>query len=80
VNIIHDDGGWISGAMKQAQDTRPEYSPTSLLLDVRAVLERAGIQLAEDDARVYTATIAAADLLQALGVKPVTAPGKGVTW
>jgi hypothetical protein len=67
-----DDGLWISGPM--ARDDRPEYSPASVVLDIRAALGRAGIDVDAAPNQLHTASIAAADLLRALGVKPTTAP------
>lgn len=57
-----------------ARDRRPEYSPASVVLDVCAVLRRAGIGIEPGPNVMYTASIAAADLLRALGIKPTSAP------
>jgi hypothetical protein len=53
------------------RDNRPTYTPDALVAEVVELLARQGVH-----ARVaspYVAGIAAADLLQALGVRPVTA-------
>lgn len=58
----------------EPRDTREEYSPRSLVLDVRRTLARAGIGTEPDENQLYVATIAAADLLRALGVRPTGLP------
>jgi len=58
----------------EARDTRPEYSPASVVLDVRAAMQRAGVQTDVSPNQLFTASIAAADLLRALGVRPTTVP------
>lgn len=67
-------GGWISGPMVGGEDNRPEYSPTALVFEIVDVLAAAGITANPGPASVHLASIAAADLLRALGVKPATAP------
>lgn len=64
-----DDTGW-----PLPTDTRPEYSPASVVLDVRAALERAGLAIDPAPSQLHVASLAAADLLRALGVRPVSAP------
>jgi len=66
-----DDGQWISGPMI---DRRPEYSPASLILDVRQLLHRAGVEVDPGPSELHVASLAAADLLRALGVRPANAP------
>jgi hypothetical protein len=67
-------GGWISGASISApRPPRSEYNPASLVFEVQDVLARAGVPCNRSDT-LHTAVIAAADLLRALGVDPVTAP------
>lgn len=67
MGIQPDDGGWMA-------DTRPEYSPTALVFEIMDVLAAAGIKANTGPASVHVASMAAADLLRALGVKPATAP------
>jgi hypothetical protein len=56
-----------------AADPRPQYNPAALLQDVADLLDRAGVQTDLTD-RHYVATMKAADLLTAMGVKPSSAP------
>ena len=77
-SAVHSGGGWNSGPMisgsPPAKDARPEYSPASLILDVRAALERAGIEAVPVPGQAHQLTTAAANLLRALGVRPTKAP------
>jgi hypothetical protein len=56
-----------------AVDSRGEYSPASVVLDVRCALERAGIEIDPNPNQMHVASLAAADLLRALGVRPANA-------
>jgi hypothetical protein len=76
-SAVNSGGGWISGPMMSAKDARPEYSPVSLVLDICAALNRAGIPIEPGANVMYTASIAAADVLRALGVRPTNAPDRG---
>lgn len=71
---LHSGGGWSPPAHQPPKDTRPEYSPGSLVLDVIEVLHRAGIALDPGPVTMDRAKTEAADLLEALGIRPVTAP------
>lgn len=88
MTIEHDrpaaGGGWMSGPMiggphadtpldPTAADRRPQYNPDVLLLDVARILEGVGIEV-DLGGRHPVATVAAADLLSAMGVKPASAP------
>lgn len=57
--------------------SRPEYSPSKLVVDVVALLTSEGLSVPLVGERASTAMIAAADLLRALGVQPATAPERG---
>ena len=86
--VAQDTGGWLSGPMEPAPlgseieagirraesgDFRPEFSPAALVFEVQDVLKRCGVQVSPDT-NLNVAIIAAADLLRAMGVRPVTAP------
>lgn len=70
---VEDHGGWISGPMA-AKDDRPEYSPRTLLLDIVAVLGRAGIDVDLTPAQENAAIIACTRVLRTVGVRPTTPP------
>lgn len=63
-----DDG--LHGPGGPGRDNRPTYNPDALVNDVVALLGTIGI--AARVASPYVAGLAAADLLRALGVRPVT--------
>ena len=65
------------GLARHAADTRPEYSPSALVLDVQAALAAAGVTINPAPSQLHVASLAAADLLRALGVKPATVPIRG---
>jgi hypothetical protein len=68
-------GGWISGACTNpARPTAalPVYNPSRVVLEVQALLGRAGIDVVIDIAGAPHAVAAAGDLLRALGVSPGT--------
>lgn len=73
MSTLTPDTGWNSGS-GSVRDNRPEYSPASVVLDIRAALARAGVRTEPSPNQLYTASIAAADLLRALGVRPTSAP------
>lgn len=54
--------------------TWAEYSPVSVVLDLKEALAAQGIVLAPRPNQMHTASIAAIDLLRALGVRPASAP------
>ena len=54
-------------------DPWPEYNPEALVRDAAEILRQAGIDV-DLSGRAQTAMIAAADLLQAMGVRPSSAP------
>lgn len=66
----------LAAAGREASDHRPRYAPATLLLDVKAALAKAGVAVDPDPGQMHVAGLAAADLLRALGVSPVstTAP------
>jgi hypothetical protein len=64
------DAGWISGSM----GITPGYSPAALILDIKNVLENHGISVDPTPGMLHTASIAAGDLLRALGVVPQSMP------
>lgn len=66
-----DEGS--NGVLTPATDTRPAYSPTMLVVDVRNLLRGLGIATS-DDASMHLASLAAADLLRALGIRPAALP------
>lgn len=68
---IPDDGQWLSGPMR---DTRPEFNPAYLVHAIERLLREHGITIDPAPGQINVAVSAAADLLTALGVRPVTAP------
>lgn len=68
-------GGWLSGPCptptEQPSDL-PEFNPSFLVHEVRRLLAEHGIRCRMADS--ITATIAAGDLLRALGCSPSSAP------
>jgi len=70
---VPDVGGWISGS---STDSQPQYSPAGLVLAVTRVLAQVGIDIDPAPNQMHVASLAAADLLRALGVRPVHAPMK----
>jgi hypothetical protein len=68
-------GGWISGACTTTGVApAPEFSVSFLVHEVRRLLAESGIPTNLTDGQLHTATIAAGDLLRAVGVKPASAP------
>jgi hypothetical protein len=65
-------GGWISGPC--SAPPAPEFSVSFLVHEVMRLLAGSGIPTDLTDGQLYTATIAAGDLLRALGVRPASAP------
>ena len=66
-------GGWISGACTnppRPSAALPAYNPSLVVLEVQALLGRAGINVVIDLAGAPTAVAAARELLWALGVSP----------
>lgn len=68
---MDDDAGWNSGSMGQRLSG---FNPAVLIIEVQELLRRRGVPLDPTPGMLYTASIAAADLLRALGVKPESAP------
>lgn len=66
------DGG--SGGGYQPHDNRPAYAPAAVVIAVQRLLREAGIAVDPDPSMLHTASIAAGDLLRALGVRPEVAP------
>jgi hypothetical protein len=54
----------------------PQYSPAGLVLAVTRILAQVGIDIDPAPNQMHVASLAAADLLRALGVRPVNAPMK----
>lgn len=75
---IDASGRWIdtgSGpGYSPPEDTRPEYSPAALILDVLELLADQDIIPVAQPNMMLVASHAAADLLRALGVRPANAP------
>ena len=65
------------GIARHAADTRPEYSPSALVLDVQNALAAAGVAVDPGPSQLHVASLAAADLLRALGVRPASVPIRG---
>lgn len=68
-NVNIDQGGWISGPCLDTQ-----YNPAMVVVHVMHLLNKRGIENHCSNANSGTAVNAAADLLRALGVQPVSAP------
>lgn len=62
------------GGPMPAVDNRPEYSPTALVVDIMAMLRSLGLQIEAEPLMLHTASIAAGDLLRAIGVRPRNLP------
>jgi hypothetical protein len=60
-----------AGNSNPGRDTRPTYPAAQLVADVQALLATAGIQ-PNANVSAHVAGMAAADLLRALGVRPVS--------
>lgn len=79
-------GGWISGPSITTSpdispdpgETWPEFNPAALVFEVQDVLRRVGVQT-RPDMSMNLAMTAAADLLRAMGVRPVSAPHRDRT-
>lgn len=67
-----------TGLAPSQSDRQPEYNPELLVRDATEILRQAGIEV-DLAGRGQTATIAAADLLQAMGVRPASAPRRGTS-
>lgn len=83
----NDDGAGNSGpggplgseieaglAARHAADPRPAFAPAALVFEVMDVLSRIGVKVNPTPGQLHVASLAAADLLRALGVFPQTAP------
>jgi len=67
---------WIdSGSGGGYLDTRAGYAPAAVIVELQRALRAAGIEVNPNPNMLHTASIAAADLLRALGVRPESAPG-----
>jgi len=65
------DAGWNSGSMGR---TLSGYSPAVLILEVQRLLRSRGLDVDPTPGMLHVASLAAGDLLRALGVQPQTAP------
>lgn len=68
---------WIdsgSGGGYEHHDTRQGFAPASVVIEVQRLLREAGITTDPTPNMLHTASIAAADLLRAMGVRPEVAP------
>lgn len=63
-----------AGTARHAVDSRPAFAPAALVFEVMDVLSRVGIAINPGPSQLHVASLAAADLLRALGVKPANAP------
>lgn len=61
-------------APRSPDDTRPGFAPASVIVAVQRLLAERGVQVDPDPGMMHVASIAAADLLRALGVRPEVAP------
>ena len=68
----HGGGGSIAGPCTDPPG--PEFSLEFLVHEIRRILADSGIPTDISDSQLYVAKIAAADLLRALGIRPVNAP------
>lgn len=75
---MSDEGSysvWIdSGSGGGYEDTRQGFSPAAIVFQVEQLLAASGVVVSPSPNQLYVASIAAADLLRALGVRPVIAP------
>lgn len=67
-------GSEIEAGTRHAADTRPAFAPAALVFEVMDVLSRVGIKINPAPGQLHVASLAAADLLRALGVAPANAP------
>ena len=80
----HDDsprvypGGWLSAAATnpRSTDNRPEFSVGFFVHEALRILREHGIRVDAAPGQLHVATLAAGDLLGALGVKPAAAPDR----
>lgn len=63
-----------AGTARHAADRRPEFSPHFLAAEVIRLLREHDVTVDPASGEMATASIAAADLLRALGVRPANAP------
>lgn len=61
-------------APRGPDDHRPAFSPAATVIGVKRLLADQGIMVDPDPNMMHTASIAAGDLLRALGVRPEVAP------
>jgi hypothetical protein len=79
-NLSDQGTHWVDSGSGPGYEVRnrPEYSPAILVMNVQRLLSDHGIRIERDFGMNSTATIAAADLLRALGVRPVIVPERNM--
>jgi hypothetical protein len=71
MTLRHDQGSWISGPM----NTNDEFNPAYLSFRVKELLAEHGVRVDLAPGQMSVVSLAAADLLRALGVAPASDTG-----